>query len=238
MNMKYLKDDSFFVDADSAEDTGEPTIVIENRINDLQQQLLATPAERDARGRAGLLLELAHALLRLEKNAEAWAPAREAFGLFVSVEAWEGAIQACDVLFVADQPESLAALGQGVWLSVSFPVDPELTVVMLEHIIEDTPDDSQGAAVAAIVAHYVVDMRAAEGKPRENLLFYTNRLLASVARRLGNVDDQKSFDQWFNRLELGDPARFLPRLRNIVDVLVQENWWIDRTALQARMPVN
>ena len=236
--MKYLKDENFYVDADSAEDTGEPTIVLENRVSDLQQQLVATPADRDPRGRADLLLELAHALLRLEKNAEAWAPAREAFDLFIAASAWEGAIQACDVMFAADQPESLAALGQGVWLSVSFPVDPELTVAMLEHIIEDTPDDSQGAAVAAVVAHYVVDMRAAEGKQRENLLFYTNRLLATVARRLGNVQDQQTFDQWFQRLELDDPAKFLPRLRNVVDVLVQESWWLDRAVLQARMAVN
>ncbi len=236
--MKYLKEENFYVDADSAEDTGEPTVVLENRVSDLQQQLMATPADRDPRGRADLLLELAHALLRLDKNAEAWAPAREAFDLFIATDAWEGAIQSCDILFAADQPDSLAALGQGVWLSVSFPVDPELTVAMLEHVIEDTPDDSQGAAVAAVVAHYIVDMRAAEGKQRENLLFYTNRLLATVARRLGNVEDQQSFDRWFKRLELDDPAKFLPRLRNVVDILVQENWWFDRAVLQARMPVN
>lgn len=236
--MKYLKDETFFVDADSAEDIGEPTIMLENRAGDLRQQLLATPSDRDPRGRAELLLEQSRVLLRLEKADEAWAAAREAFDLFLSIDGWEGAIQACDVLFAADQPESLAALGQGVWLSVSFPVDPELSVALLEHIIEETPDDSQGAAVAAITAHYVVDMRAPEGKLRENLLFYTNRLLATVARRLARIEEQKAFDQWFKSLELDDPAKFLPRLRNIVDVLVQDQWWFDRAALQSRMPVN
>ncbi|MEK6770029.1 MAG: hypothetical protein AABY62_00070 [Pseudomonadota bacterium] len=236
--MKYLKDETFFVDADSAEDIGEPTIMLENRIGDLRQQLMATPGDRDPRGRAKLLLEQSRVLLRLEKADEAWAAAREAFDLFLSIDGWEGAIQACDVLFAADQPDSLAALGQGVWLAVSFPVDPELSVAMLEHIIEETPDDSQGAAVAAITAHYVVDMRAPEGKLRENLLFYTNRLLATVARRLAKIEEQKAFDQWFKSLELDDPAKFLPRLRNIVDVLVQDQWWFDRAALQSRMPVN
>ncbi len=236
--MKYLKDENFYVDADGAEDISEPTVMLENRAGDLRQQLLSTPGDRDPRGRADLLLEQSRVLLRLEKAAEAWAAAREAFDLFLSVDGWDGAVQACDVLFAADQPESLAALGQGVWLAVSFPVDPELSVAMLEHIIEETPDDSQGAAVAAITAHYVVDLRAPEGKLRENLLFYTNRLLATVARRLAQIDGQQAFDRWFSRLELGDPAKFLPRLRNIVDVLVQDQWWFDRAALQSRMPVN
>ena len=31
-------------------------------------------------------------------------------------------------------------------------------------------------------------------------------------------------------MELNDPARFLPRLRNVVDVLAQDDWWFDRDA--------
>ena len=32
------------------------------------------------------------------------------------------------------------------------------------------------------------------------------------------------------------PDKFLVRLRNIVDVLVQEDWWFDRDELRARIP--
>jgi hypothetical protein len=236
--MKYLKDDTFHVDADSGEDTREPVILLENRAEDLRHRLMALAPGRDDPARAGTLLELARVLLRLEKPAEAWSAAREAFDLFVAAERWEDAIQCCDVLFASDQDESLAALGQGVWLAVTFPVDPELTVALLQHVVDETPADSQGAAVAATVAHYVANLRMPDGKDRENLLFYTNQLLATVARRQANVQDQAAFDAWFRKLELDDPAKFLPRLRNVVDVLVQENWWIDRTALQARLPIN
>ena len=38
--------------------------------------------------------------------------------------------------------------------------------------------------------------------------------------------------------DLGQPDRFLVRLRNIVDVLVQDDWWIDREAIHARLPDN
>jgi hypothetical protein len=39
-------------------------------------------------------------------------------------------------------------------------------------------------------------------------------------------------------MELNDPAAFLPRLRNVVDVLVQDEWWFDRDALQAALPAD
>jgi len=62
--------------------------------------------------------------------------------------------------------------------------------------------------------------------------------MADVARRLSNVDSQEAFDLWVEKLELNDPSKFLTRLRNVVDVLVQEDWWFDREELQNRLPVN
>jgi hypothetical protein len=118
---------------------------------------------------------------------------------------------------------------------VTYPVDPELTVALLKHVIDETPPESDGAAVAAVAAHYVVDLRARDPQ-REDLLFYTNQLLATVARRHSDVDGQEKFAGWMRRMELDDPARFLPRLRNVVDVLVQDDWWFDREALQAALP--
>lgn len=236
--MKYLQTDPSIMDADGAEDTQAATRLLEQQAEDLRQQLIELPAGHSRTERAELLLQLGRVLVRLEKMPDAWDAAREAFDIYAAAEKWEEAVQACDVMFASDQSQSLVALGHGIWLSVTFPVDPELTVAMLQHVIDETPPESQGAAVAAAAAHYIVDLRAPEGRERENLLFYTNQLLATVARRHSNVLDQAAFEQWFKKLELNDPALFLPRLRNVVDVLVQEDWWIDRDALQQKLPVN
>ncbi|MEK7207565.1 MAG: hypothetical protein AAB134_06765 [Pseudomonadota bacterium] len=236
--MKYLKEDPSISDADSAEDSAQSSVLLEGQLADLRQQLLELPPNYDPLSRADLLLQIGRTLIRLEKNQDAWDIAREAFDTYTTREAWEGAVQACDILFLSDQAESLPALGQGIWLAVTFPVDPELTVAMLQHVIDETPPDSDGAAVAATVAHYIVDLRAPEGRERDNLFFYTNQLLASVARRHSNVLDQMAFEKWLKKLELDDPARFLPRLRNVVDVLVQDEWWIDRQAITEKLPVN
>jgi len=233
--LKFLKDDPSVGNADSSEDAKVSTQLLERLVSDVRQQLAALSPTAAPLRRADLLLQLGRALVRLEKKPEAWDAAYAAFDLYRAEEAWEGAVQCCDILFLSEQQLSLAALGQGIWLAVTYPVDAELSVAMLQHVVDETPTDSDGAAVAAITAHYLVDLRAPEPQ-RDNLLIYTNQLLATVARRHSGVENQPAFDQWLTDMELKDPAQFLPRLRNVVDVLVQEDWWFDREALQAKLP--
>ncbi|KPK17418.1 MAG: hypothetical protein JSU71_14165 [Betaproteobacteria bacterium] len=234
--LKFIKEDPAVGNADSSEDAKEPTGILKRLVSDLRGQLAELSPGAGTLRRADLLLQLGRALVRLENRPEAWAAAREAFDLYLAERAWEGAAQACDILFLCDQQQSLAALGQGVWLAVTYPVDPELSVALLQHVVDETPPDADGAAVAAITAYYVVDLRAREPQ-REHLLVYTSQLLATVARRHSGVENQEAFNRWIEDMELNEPALFLPRLRNIVDVLVQDDWWFDREALQAVLPV-
>jgi hypothetical protein len=234
--IKYIREDPAIGNADSSEDAKESTGMLKRLVENLRGQLAELSAGAETLRRADLLLQLGRALVRLEKNAESWAAAREAFDLYMAEQAWEGAAQCCDILFLSDQPQSLAALGHGIWLAVTYPVDPELSVALLQRVVEETPPDADGAAVAAVTAYYLVDMRAREPQ-RDHLLLYANQVLATVARRHSSVDGQQNFNKWIEDMELGDPALFLPRLRNVVDVLVQDDWWIDRDALQAALPV-
>ena len=222
-------------DADTLESGDAGDAVLRSRLLALQERLRETPTHAPAR--VAVQLETARTLLRLERRPEVWQPAREAFDQAVHMERWDDAVQACELLFLTEEPMSLAALGQGVWLAVTFPVSPELTLEMLRHIVEETPDDADGAAVAAATAHYVADLRT-QGREREQLTFHTAQLLAAVAQRHSGVDNQQQFDAWMKRLELDQPEKFLVRLRNVVDVLVQDNWWLDRESIQAALPVN
>ena len=235
--LKYIKEDPAVGNADSSEDAKESTGMLERLVAGLREQLAELSPQAETLRRADLLLQLGRALVRLEKRPEAWAAAREAFDLYMAEQAWEGAAQACDILFLSDQPQSLAALGQGIWLAVTYPVDPALSVALLQHVVDETPPDADGAAVAAVMAYYLADLRAREPQ-REHLLIYANQVLATVARRHSGVEGQQDFEKWIEDMELNDPARFLPRLRNIVDVLVQDDWWFDREALQSALPVD
>ena len=235
--LKYIKEDPGVGNADDSTDARESTGMLERLVADLRGQLEELSPGAEPLRRADLQLQLGRALVRLEQRPEAWAAAREAFELYLAEQAWEGAAQACDILFLAEQPQSLAALGQGIWLAVTYPVDPELSVALLQRVVEETPPDADGAAVAAVTAYYLVDLRARDPQ-REHLLLYASQLLATVARRHSGVEGQQDFNKWIEDMELNDPSLFLPRLRNVVDVLVQDDWWFDRDGLQATLPAD
>ena len=198
-------------------------------------QELSALADTTSLQRARLQMDIAEILNTLDRKKEAWDIARDAFRISLQQESWQDAVEACDVLFQAGQEDSMAVLGMGIWLAITFPVDPEVTVAMLIHLVEETPNASDAGALAAIAARYVVDLRAADDR-HENLCFLVDNLISMVAKRHSNVQDQEAMSRWLDRLELRDPQVFLPRLAQAVDAVVAGKWWFDRDELRSRLP--
>ncbi len=209
---------------------------LEGELIELRQRLEQLPESASAVQRAALKLEIGRALQLLDRGEEAWPMVHTAFGIMLAEQQWEAAADACNILYQCEQPDSLIALGHGIWLGVTFPIDPAISIDLLSHVIDDTPDDSDGAAVAAATACFIADVRADDALDTQRLRFFAQQLLGQVARRHADVEDQAQFEHWVERLELNDPDKFLIRLRNVVDVLVQDQWWFDREQLQARIP--
>jgi hypothetical protein len=185
--------------------------------------------------RADVLLSLANSELGRNKMDEAWTHAKQAFEIYINHQSWEEAVEACDLLYQTDLPSSITALGHGVWIAVTFPVSAQHTINLLNNIINETPDNSDGAALAAIVAHYVVDLRC-EGKQKKDLQFITLNMLAKVAKRHSQVETQTGLDVWMAKLELSKPEVFLPRFSLVVGAIVGETWWFDRDDLRTKIP--
>lgn len=227
-------DQAMFGNKTMAADSG---MSLEDQLKLHQQHVAELPADASELDRARARLDVAELLLALERKEESWAEARDIIQIFLDNEAWQEAVETYNVLFQCDQPASLSALGQGVWLAVTFPIMPQTTIAMLNHIIDETPADSDGAAVAAMTSHYIADLRSPEDK-HESLTFLTSKVLADVAQRHSNVESQEQMDMWIKKLELEDPKLFLPRLSTVIDVLVQDDWWFDRDAVREKLPVN
>ena len=211
MSEKNLALDAFGNVAEIAGVPGEgETAELERHLAEKRLQL-ASFERADTMDRARLQLDVAELLISLERKEEAWKLAREAFDTSLENKSWQDAVEACNVLYQTEQAASIPALGMGVWLAVTFPVDPELTYAMLDHIVDETPTVSDGAALAAVTARYVIDLRAPDDK-HESQSLLANNLIARVAARHSNVQDQHALDAWMNELGLRDPQVFLPRL--------------------------
>lgn len=209
---------------------------LENYLQQKQAALSNLGDNPDALEKARLLLDIAEALVGINRRDEAWEAGREAFNVFLENESWEEAVRCCDVLYQSGQPASLLALGQGVWLAVTYPIDPQLSVNMLGYVVDETPAKADGAAVAAITAHYIADMRT-EGKAHESLTFLTKEMVSTVAREHSDIKDQEGLSAWMERLQLLDPGVFLPRLSLVIGAIVpSDQWWFDRDALREKIP--
>jgi hypothetical protein len=221
--------------SESGEDAIDSTEALEARLSTLRERIISESWSTDLIGLAKLRLDEGELLNALERGEEAWKIVRPIFDLFSESGEWELAAEACDVLSQTEHDDALVALANGIWLAVTFPVDPQISVSLLQYVIDDTPDDSDGAAVAAAVAKYVIDMRAEEDT-HNDLSFFATQMMGEVARRHSNVENQQDFDRWTKKLELDDPEKFLVRMRNVLDVMAQDNWWVDRAALRDALP--
>ena len=234
--MKYISPEQMVVGDKSGIDLSESRPSLQAQLQEHEAHLQTLPADCPPVERARVQLDIAETLLALLKKKESWDVGREIFDVFVEQQAWQDAIETCDVLFQCEQAESLTALGNGVWLAITYPVPAQLTVAMLQHIVDETPDDSDGAAVAAMAANYIAEIRT-EGEEQESLTFFTKQILAGVAKRHRGIEDPEMINTWIEILELNDIKELLSRLATMLDAIVGENWWIDRDALRASLPV-
>ena len=208
---------------------------LERRLHELNQDLAELAHTATAVERAHLELQKAWVLLELDDRKQVLELARAVFDIFIENEQWQSAVEASELVYHCDCDDSVAALGMACWLAITYPVEPSTSLRILHHIIDETPDHSDGAAIAAVVAHYVVDLRAV-GKEKESLGFLSQQTIAAVARRHRNIEGQENINIWMELLGLKDPDEFMPAMAKIIDTIVADRWWFDRDRLRARLP--
>ncbi|SMM99565.1 hypothetical protein SPONL_679 [uncultured Candidatus Thioglobus sp.] len=232
MGFKYLNKDENIFDGDDGEDVYANEEQLVARLEYFEGELAklneATPAEE----RIKVLLEIGRIQVERYKGADAWKKAFTAFNLAQDDELWELAVEACDVMFLSEGPDALVALGHALWLGITFPIDPEITVAMLQHLVEESPEEADTRAVAATVAYYITSVRCGE---EDDLTFFASQMLASVADKHSHINNQSSFDLWRRTLELDKPEVFLKKLSGAIDQLVEDKWWVDRDAIRAKL---
>ncbi len=221
----------------SGQDLGDARVFFEKEIQQLMQQLVALGDKADLLDVAKVKLEIARAQLGLSEQVVCWQEARPLIKIFIQGECYQQAIEACELLYLSEQDDSIIALGHACWLAVTYPVEPALSVDMLSYIIDETPDNSDGAAVASVAALYIAELRSKE-EEKESLMFLAKQLIAIVAKRHRGIEEQEQIEIWIEMLELNNLDEMFSRLGKMIDAIVGSSWWFDRDELRAKLPVN
>ena len=221
----------------SAALSGEERQELAVKLTETQAKLKNLHSDSTPLERALIQLDISELMLALDLKEEAWNEARATFDTFVNNEQWQHAVEACNVMYQTEQPASIVALGHGIWMAVTYPISADTSVAMLNHIVDETPADSDGAAVAAMVGYYIADIRSSD-EEHDSMTFLAKTILGNVAKRHSNIQTQKEMDAWMFRLELKDPEIFLPRLSLVINSIVEDSWWFDRDDLRSRLPVH
>lgn len=210
---------------------------LKQELQQYMQEFEQINSESNLVDRARLMLNIAECHLGLDQRDLAWEWSRPTVRDFVDNHQWQLAAEACDILYNCHQDDSIIALGNGIWLAVTYPVDANISVNLLHHIVDETPDDSDGAAVAAMLAHYLAEIRAPEAE-HANLTFVTGQIVAQVAKRHRGIEDQDTLNTWIKMYQLDDLQELLPRMSLILETITDGKWWYDREKLKAELPVN
>lgn len=220
----------------SGQDLGDARAFFENELLQHQERLKALSADAERLDSALIELEIARAQIGLGNKDQCWQTAQPLLEVFIRNERFQQAVECCELMYLAEQDDSIIALGHGCWLAVTYPVETALSVDMLAYIIDETPDNSDGAAVASVAAMYLVELRE-QSDAKDNLLFLAKQLVALVAKRHRGIEDEESIEIWIEMLELNNLDELFARLGKIIDTIVGTQWWFDRDDLRAKLPV-
>jgi hypothetical protein len=219
----------------SGQDLGDARAFFENELLQHQQHLKELGSNADALDVAKVQLEIARAQIGLGDKTACWQTAQPLLEVFIDHDCFQPAVESCELMYLAEHENSIKALGHGCWLAVTYPVETALSVDMLSYIIDETPDDSDGAAVASVAAMYLVELRE-QGTDKDNLIFLAKQLVALVAKRHRGIEDEESIEIWIEMLELNNLDELFTRLGKVIDAIVGNEWWFERDDLRAKLP--
>ncbi|BAF62034.1 hypothetical protein [Candidatus Vesicomyidisocius calyptogenae] len=231
---KYLNKQQIF-DAEDGEDLYVNEEQLKSRLKFFEKKIQVQTDDTPVEEKINNLLEIGRIQVELYKGLDAWEKAFIAFDIARDNELWELAVEACDVMFLSEEPKALKALGHALWLGVTFPINPELSVAMLQHLVDESPKEADICAIAATTAHYITSMRCGLD---DDLTFFSSQMMASVADKHSHVTDQSTFDLWCKTLQLDQPEVFLRKLSGAIDQLVVDDWWIDRDKIKTKLDID
>ncbi len=130
--------------------------------------------------------------------------------------------------------EIYKALAQRVWVALKSDAPAVDVVLALFHLLNTLTPRHEIAGSIATLAHLMAKHRTPDHPDRDLALGQAQQMMALVCDQ-AKVVGQEAFKIWVTNNRLDDPDHYIPIVMAGLEMMVGDDWWIDKEALQRDM---
>ncbi|MBF0340034.1 MAG: hypothetical protein HQL95_03620 [Magnetococcales bacterium] len=127
--------------------------------------------------------------------------------------------------------EIYKALAQRIWVGLKTQAPAIEVVQSLFHLLNTLGPRHDLAPAICALAHLLAKHRTPDHPDRDLAIGQSQQMFSLVCDTF-NVIGEEAFHIWVEGKQLNDPDHYIPTILKGLEIMVGDDWWIDREALQ------
>lgn len=169
---------------------------------------------------------------RQTSAAEEWRLNKAAIARYSRSGHWKEVLDLLTLLSKKQKSHEIyKALAQRVWVALKSDAPVTEVVLALYHLLNTLGPRHELAGPIVALAHLMAKHRTPEHPDRALAQAQSQQMFALVLEVRGIVGDE-AFAQWVAENHLDDPNHYIPTVLKGLEIMVGDDWWIDREKLQ------
>ncbi len=170
--------------------------------------------------------------------AEEWNEDRKALDQFSREGNWEEVLKILKRLSTKHRNKEIyKALAQRVWVGIKYQAPAIEVVQSLFHLLNTFGAKHELASNICALAHLMAKHRTPDHEDRDLAIGQSQQMFAIVCDAW-KIIGEEAFQIWVKANHLDQPDHYLPPLMKGLEIMVGDEWWIDRDKLQAELEQN
>ncbi|MBF0098623.1 MAG: hypothetical protein HQM04_17505 [Magnetococcales bacterium] len=127
--------------------------------------------------------------------------------------------------------EIYKALAQRVWVALKSEIPVPDVVMALFHLLNTLGPRHEIAGPIVALAHLMAKHRTPDHPDAALAQAQSQQMFSLVLDAVGIVGDE-AFGKWVEHNHLDDPNHYIPIVLHALEIMVGDDWWFDRAALE------
>ncbi|MEO5339297.1 MAG: hypothetical protein H7837_02095 [Magnetococcus sp. MYC-9] len=163
---------------------------------------------------------------------EEWRLNKAAVARFSRSGQWQEVLELLTTLSRKQKSHEIyKALAQRAWVALKSDAPVTDVVLALFHLLNTLGPRHEIAGPIVALAHLMAKHRT-PNHPDRALAQAQAQQMFSLVLGAADVVGEEAFGQWVAHHRLDDPNHYVPIVLNCLEIMVGDDWWIDRDALQ------